>query len=272
MKNVRSLITASLTFLLNNLIQTVSGFTETAQILITGNGSTTNTTSDGGLVSNPIHWGLAGLFIGASLLEMSALNYSRKIWQSENIEQTTKNYIHSTIQTVAMAGCCTTALRLGNLINPLQTAEFGLGMLYPNFLLADFLLLCRTAKGIREENLRRAQGEPVNDVRRGDVRGIYVKITILLISGIIQTKKSSVEIYNPTDGSYIMLNRAKFSAMFLALYTIIDLFFQQVRFSDIKSVVTSYFCCFLPCRRQPIAGAQQIPQNPLIQPLMLNAQ
>lgn len=271
MKNVHSLITASLTFLLTNLIQTASGLAETAQIFITGNGSsTTNTTLDGGPVSDPVHWGVAGLFMGVSLLEISALNYSRKIWQSENIEQATKNYIHSTIHTVAMAGCCTTALRLGNVINPSQTAALGLGILHPNFLLADLLLFFRVSKANSEASLERAQRRPVSDVRVGGVYTLIpvLKIGMLLSSGIIQATRSSVE-YDYDQGD-ISVNRAQLSTIFILLRIAIDFPTKQVYLADIKDVVSSYFCCFLPCRQQPRAGAQQIQQDQLNQPLIPN--
>lgn len=263
-------MTTSLTFILTGLIQTVSSLAETAQILITGNSSTTNNTSEGDQVFEPVHWSAAGLLIGAFLLEISVLNYSKKILQSENIEQATKNHIHSTIQTVAMVSCCTAALRLGNVISPLQTAEFGLGILHPNFLLADLLLFFRIRKAIRDEYLGQAQARPVNDARVLDSYTIVplLKVGMLLSSGITQVIKPSTEYCN--QGGCISVNRVQLSTFFILLRMAIDFPTKQIRTADIKDVIINYFYCFLPRRRQPGAGVQQIQQNPLNQPLILN--
>ncbi len=108
-------------FLAISLMETVSGLAQTTQILMTGYSSTTNSTSDSG------SYGVGILSLGAAFLEMFALKYTKKIWQSENIEKATKNHIHVDYTDSGCSQLFYCRIKIGDIITKDQIAEFGFG-------------------------------------------------------------------------------------------------------------------------------------------------
>ncbi len=265
MKKVYNSAITTVSFLLTGLTQIVSGLANTTQILITGDFRTTNISSSDYQVSEPVHWGMAVLLMGTFLIEISVLNSLKKIFLAENIEQASRSHLHATIRSVAMAGCCSAMLRLENLTDPAQTGEIALGLLHPNFLFADLLLFSQIRRAIRE-----VEQNGLVDNRELNTYTIVplTKILMIICSGVLQAKKVAFKFYGADSGIDIEADsRIQFSSIFIILRIGIDFITKQITFTDVKSVMNDYNCCFF---QQPIANHQQIQQNQnqLNQPLL----